>query len=54
MFDNLKLNSQYTKELASKYSKVSNNRAPPLIIFRKIFRTPPLLLEPPLLLIFDY
>ena len=36
------------------YSKVPNNRAPPLIIFGKIFRTPPLLLEPPCLLIFDY
>ena len=36
------------------YSKVPNDRAPPLIIFGKIFRTPPLLLEPPRLLIFDY
>ena len=37
------------------YSKVPNNRGPPpLIIFGKIFRTPPLLLEPPRLLIFDY
>ena len=37
-----------------KYSKVPNNRAPPLIIFGKIFRTPSLLLEPPRLLVFDY
>ena len=31
----------------NRYSKVPNNRAPPLIVFGKIFRTPPLLLEPP-------
>ena len=42
------------KNLRTSYSKVPNNRAPPLIIFGKIFRTLPLLLEPSRLLIFDY